>query len=69
MAKIIYEFDFYEDKDIRRDFERATDALAAINDIRQWVRALRKYDEREQISISELAEKVYEILTEYNLND
>lgn len=67
--KIHYQFDYYEDKDLREAFEKGPDAIAAIEEIRGYLRTLGKYDERVMISIDEVTEKFFEILTIHGLEE
>lgn len=49
------------------DFELATNAvkfMLACDDIRQYARTLRKYEERKEIPTEEVSEKLYEFLSE-----
>jgi len=67
--KIHYQFDYYEDKDLREAFEKGPDAVAAISDLRDYFRTLNKYDERLVVPVDELTEKFFEILTIHGLEE
>lgn len=60
--KITYEFDYYEDKDLRHEFEQGLDSLSAIFDIKNYLRNLRKHDDREFIPKEEIIEKIFGML-------
>jgi hypothetical protein len=60
--KIIYEFDPYEDKEELEVFRQASANHCKLHDIEMYIRNLRKYDEREIISIEEVSDAITEIL-------
>lgn len=62
MPKAILEFNLPEE---REDFElhmNASKYFCAIHDIKNYIRQLNKYDERDTIPKEELTEKLYALL-------
>lgn len=60
--KIKYEFDPYEDKDDLLVFQNASNYYVQLIHIRDYIRSLNKYDERDLIPKEEIVDNIYEIL-------
>ena len=60
--KVTFEFDPYEDKEDLALFQHAKKYYCALHYIEEYIRQLRKYDEREAIPAEEISAKFYSIL-------
>lgn len=65
MPKIIYEFDYYEDQELLKDFQRSPDYHSALFDIYNIVRSELKHGEEEKTDHMErLLEEILEMASE-----
>lgn len=62
--KVIYEFDPHEDREELELFQKASDNHVKLHDISDYLRRLRKYDERDIIPKEEVIEAIYRIMNE-----
>ena len=69
--KITYEFDTLDENfDIHelKRVQKALDMAACISHIENYLRGLDKYETRDAIPVSEILDKIYEIIDDDNIN-
>jgi hypothetical protein len=64
LSKAIFEFTLPEEQETYNIYRQAMDMNIALSNIREWIRHLRKYEDRELIPVEELADKFFEILAD-----
>lgn len=66
MSKVILEFDIPEEKEAAEIAQKAGAYYSMLWDIQQYIRTLTKYEEREAIPVEEIADKLRELLSDYD---
>lgn len=67
--KAILEFNLPEDSELFETANKAPKLYCALYDISQYLRKLRKYENKTKIDIEELTNEFYSILKENNIHD
>jgi hypothetical protein len=60
--KVTYTFDPYEDKEDLQIFQKAISTHLKVHEIEEYLRKLRKYDEREEVPKQEVIDAIIDIL-------
>jgi hypothetical protein len=68
MAKVIFEFDLYEDREDIEMFHKCKDYYCALDDIREMIRKHTKYgEEGDSVTWDKLSDLFYEIIRDRNI--
>lgn len=62
--KVIYEFDPYEDREDLEIFQAASVNHVKLHDISDYLRRLRKYDERDMLPKEEIVDAIFNIIND-----
>lgn len=66
--KVMFEFNLPEDNDLHKLHYHASDLHSAIWEYAQWLRGICKHGDPTAVNAEECRKKLYECLTEYDID-